>query len=167
MVFGRRKFTSSSTPNDATPAQDITLPGALQVTDPTEIEGKRNNHNAYDDLDDDDEEEDMEQAPKTSSVLASSSSTFSIRTPSSSSSQQSQLMLAENYKFGILERLNDAVALKLTLSTTASRRSPDLIPLMKSFDLMRKKLRQMIVTTKKYHQSMMNLDSDRIQVYID
>ena len=167
MVFGRRKFTSSSTPNDATPTQDITLPGALQVADPTEIEGKRNNHNAYDDLDDD-EEEDMEQAPKTSSVLASSSSTFSIRTPSSSSSsQQSQLMLAENYKFGILERLNDAVALKLTLSTTASRRSPDLIPLMKSFDLMRKKLRQMIVTTKKYHQSMMNLDSDRIQVYID
>ena len=167
MVFGRRKFTSSSTPNDATPAQDITLPGALQVADPTEIEGKRNNHNAYDDLDDD-EEEDMEQAPKTSSVLASSSSTFSIRTPSSSSSsQQSQLMLAENYKFGILERLNDAVALKLTLSTTASRRSPDLIPLMKSFDLMRKKLRQMIATTKKYHQSMMNLDSDRIQVYID
>ena len=67
----------------------------------------------------------------------------------------------------ILERLNDAVALKLTLSTTASRRSPDLIPLMKSFDLMRKKLRQMIVTTKKYHQSMMNLDLDRIQVFID
>ena len=167
MVFGRRKFTSSSTPNDATPTQDITLPGALQVTDPTEIEGKRNNHNAYDDLDDDDDEEDMEQAPKTSPALASSSSTFSIRTPSSSSSQQSQLMLAENYKFGILERLNDAVALKLTLSTTASRRSPDLIPLMKSFDLMRKKLRQMIATTKKYHQSMMNLDSDRIQVFID
>jgi hypothetical protein len=95
----------------------------------------------------------MEQAPK------KSSSTFSTRS-SSSSSQPSQ----PSYKFGILERLNDAVEMKLTNSTTVSHRSPDLIPLMKSFDIMRKKLRQMIATAKKYHQSMINLDSDRIQV---
>ena len=141
MVFGRRKFTSTS--NEVDSAQHLTQ----QVDD-----------------DDDEEEAESEQAPRTSAASMSSSS-FSFRTPSSSSSQPSQIKITENYKFGIMERLNDAVAMKVANSTAASYRSPDLIPLMKSFDNMRKKLRQMIVISKKYHQSMMTLDHDRTQVF--
>ena len=156
MVFGRRKFTSSS-PNEADSVLPSALPDALQtVGDPNEIKGKRNSHNDHNSDDENEDDEDMEQAPKTST--ASSSSTFRTL------SQQSQIVLTENYKFGILERLNTAVARKLTNSATASHRSPDLIPLMKSFDILRKKLRHMIATTKKYHESMINLDSDRVQV---
>ena len=160
MVFGRRKFTSSSSPNEAESVLHSALPDALQtaVGDPNEIKGKRNSHNDHNsDDENEDDEEDMEQAPKTSTA-SSSSSTFRTL------SQQSQIVLTENYKFGILERLNHAVARKLTNSATASHRSPDLIPLMKSFDILRKKLRHMIATTKKYHESMINLDSDRVQV---
>ena len=153
MVFGRRKLTSSSS-NEVDSVQPTSLPDSQLVND----------ENDDDDEDEDEEEVDMEQAPKTSTAPMVSSS-YSFRAPSTSSSQPSPINITENYKFGIMERLNDTVAMKVAKSTTASYRSPDLIPLMKSFDSMRKKLRQMITLSKKYHQSMMTLDGDRIQVF--
>ena len=66
-----------------------------------------------------------------------------------------------DYKFGIADRLLEAVATKCVLMP---KRSPDLVPLSKQFDTMRKRLRQMIGTAKKYHESMITLDKDRMQV---
>jgi hypothetical protein len=88
------------------------------------------------------------------------SSTFRKSTPQQSSTSQQQPS-ASVYKFGIMERINKTVATKVV---NASNRSPDLIPLMKRFDIFRKKLRAMITVAKKYHQSMITLDLDRIQV---
>jgi hypothetical protein len=97
------------------------------------------------------EEDKVEQAPKQKVQIQSS--------PQPISSKQ---QLSDNYKFGILERLNEAVASKMFDS--ASYRSPDLIPLMKGYDTMRKKLRLLISLAKKYHQSMLTLDFDRMEV---
>jgi hypothetical protein len=65
------------------------------------------------------------------------------------------------YKFDIASRLDESVAVKLV---NAPNRSPDLIPLTKSFDAMRKQLRQLISSAKQYHKSMIALDVDRLQV---
>ena len=138
MVFGRRKFTASSNETDTLQQQPIPLSDAQSLDDVGDVE------------------EDTEQAPKPFSRVP-------VSAPLSPSSSQQPLSV-EHYKFGITERLNDAVALKLTDSATLSFRSPDLIPLMKSFDNMRKKLRQMIATVKTYHQSMVTLDHNRLQV---
>jgi hypothetical protein len=131
MVFGRRKPSSST---DTPLSSDAFLPveGADAVCE------NQNNDN-------------VEQAP---------SSSFRLSSQQQSSSLQQQPS-PHLYKFGIMDRLNEAVASK---AVNASNRSPDLIPLMKSFDIFRKKLRHTITVAKKYHQSMMTLDLDRIQV---
>ena len=95
---------------------------------------------------------DMEQAP--SAGLRSS-----LR-PSESSTEQISTLSTE-YKFDIASRLDESVALRLV---DAPNQSPDLIPLTKSFDALRKRLRQMIATAKQYHKSMTTLDMDRLQV---
>jgi hypothetical protein len=95
---------------------------------------------------------DVEQAPlavQHSSSRSTHSSTHQILTPNVA------------YKFDIAGRLDESVAIKLV---SAPNRSPDLIPLTKSFDAMRKRLRQLIATVKRYGKSMSALDMDRLQV---
>lgn len=91
-----------------------------------------------------------EQAPNASNVSM---------TPSDERSQQMNPLT--DYKFGIAERLVETVAAK---SVHMQKRSPDLVPLSKQFDAMRKRLRQMIYTAKRYHESMNILDKDRMRV---
>jgi hypothetical protein len=80
-----------------------------------------------------------------------------------SPSERSQVnnTLLTDYKFGIADRLLETVATK---TPSHMKRSPDLVPLSKQFDTMRKRLRQMIATAKRYHESMAALDKDRMQV---
>lgn len=96
--------------------------------------------------------DDVEQAPSTSQRT-------SFQFALSSKSQLSTPNI--EYKFDIASRLDDSVAIKLV---NAPNRSPDLIPLTKSFDAMRKRLRQLISSAKQYHKSMNVLDMDRLQV---
>jgi hypothetical protein len=80
----------------------------------------------------------------------------------SASSEESLVSPLADYKFGIAERLQETVAVKAASSQV--KRSPDLVPLSKQFDALRRRLRQMIATSKKYHESMLALDKDRMQV---
>lgn len=64
-------------------------------------------------------------------------------------------------KFGIANRLVETVAAK---SVSQVKRSPDLVALSKQFDAMRKRLRQLITTAKKYHKSMAVLDKNKLQM---
>jgi protein required for attachment to host cells len=105
------------------------------------------------DEDVDESQDDLEQAP---APINRSSFRSSI-----SSTQPSSLRSTE-YKFGIADRLNETVL--ATNSVNAPNRSPDLIPLTKKFDAMRKRLRQLIATAKKYHKSLNTLDIDRLEV---
>jgi hypothetical protein len=107
--------------------------------------------------------EEFENAPDDPSgdyVELAPSSSFRKSTPQQSSTSQQHPSLSV-YKFGIMERLSEAVATKVV---HASNQSTDLLPLMKRFDIFRKKIRQMIIVAKTYHQSMITLDLDRIQV---
>lgn len=79
-----------------------------------------------------------------------------------SPSEKSVVSPLDDYKFGVAERLQETVAIKTACSKV--KRSPDLVPLSKQFDSLRKRLRQMIATAKKYHESMLVLDKDRLQV---
>ena len=65
------------------------------------------------------------------------------------------------YIFGISERFEEAIASK---STRTEKRSPDLVPLTKEFETMRKRLRQLIVSAKKYHETAAALDKSRVEV---
>jgi hypothetical protein len=65
------------------------------------------------------------------------------------------------YKFGIAERLDEAVPKK---SMSLQKRSPDLVPLSKDFEEMRKNLRQMIASAKKFQESMITMDKNRLQM---
>lgn len=67
------------------------------------------------------------------------------------------------YKFGIADRLSRAVDATPNVEE-AVKRSPDLVPLSKKFEDMRKRLRQMINKARLYHASMSTLDQDRIEV---
>jgi len=66
------------------------------------------------------------------------------------------------YKFGIADRLNHVV--ERAPEVDSAKRSPDLVPLTKQFEDMRKKLRGMLVTAKRYHGSLQTLDQNRLQV---
>lgn len=65
------------------------------------------------------------------------------------------------YKFGIANRLTESVASKVV---SLQKRSPDLVPLSKEFEGMRKGLRQMISSAKKFQESMIEMDKNRLQV---
>jgi hypothetical protein len=65
------------------------------------------------------------------------------------------------YKFGIADRLNDAVNAR---STSTDKRSPDLVPLSKDFDVIRKQLRQLNISAKQYHDGLCKMNKQRSQV---
>jgi len=68
-----------------------------------------------------------------------------------------------HYKFGIADRLNRAVE-GHPYDSSLAKRSPDLVPLTKQFEDMRKRLRQMIGAAKRYHASLQVVDQERVQV---
>ena len=72
----------------------------------------------------------------------------------------------EEYKFGIADRLQRAVAEHsfAGFGGADTKRSPDLVPLTKQFEETRKRLRQLIATSKRYHASISTLDQDRMKV---
>lgn len=65
------------------------------------------------------------------------------------------------YKFGIADRLEDAVNSR---SASKEKRSPDLVPLSKEFDSFRKRLRQLHLSAKQYHDSLCKMNQQRSQV---
>jgi hypothetical protein len=65
------------------------------------------------------------------------------------------------HKFGIADRLNDGV---IARSTSSEKRSPDLVPLSKEFDVIRKHLRQLNISAQQYHDSLCKMNKQRSQV---
>jgi len=73
------------------------------------------------------------------------------------------------YKFGISDRLSravDDICGPQGSVLDAVKRSPDLVPLSKQFEDMRKRLRQTIGTAKRYQASLTALDQDRTKVRV-
>lgn len=66
------------------------------------------------------------------------------------------------YKFGIAQRLDDATEAQKIWK--GPKRSPDLVELSKKYDAMRKSVRQMIISARKYHATREELDSARVKV---
>jgi hypothetical protein len=67
------------------------------------------------------------------------------------------------HKFGIADRLNDGV---IARSTSSEKRSPDLVPLSKEFDVIRKQLRQLNISAQQYHDSLCKMNKQRSMVRI-
>ena len=104
--------------------------------------------------DDDDDDDDV-----SSREAEADSAQPAEQAPSTGQSSRSH---HSEYKFGIAERLTRAVKEKAL--ENEAKRSPDLVPLSKQFDAMRKRLRAMIQTAKQYKKSMEKVDDDRMQV---
>jgi hypothetical protein len=101
-------------------------------------------------------------AASVSGIDASSDSDDdSIRNNDSVVPEQAPTSTITEYKFGMAERLQLAVASKAGLTV---KRSPDLVPLGKQFDAMRKQMRQLIQTAKTLHSSMEKVNVDRVKV---
>lgn len=65
------------------------------------------------------------------------------------------------YQFGIADRLEVAINSR---SANDEKRSPDLVPLSKEFDAFRKRLRQLNLAAKDYHDALCKMNKQRSQV---
>jgi hypothetical protein len=61
----------------------------------------------------------------------------------------------------IEDRLNEAVA---KVEPNVQNRSPDIVPLAKTYDVLRKKLRLLVSASKKYHEASLAQDKARTEV---
>lgn len=93
----------------------------------------------------------LEQAPPSTTIATTTTTTTAP-----------EKVEEATYKFGIADRLNHVV--ERAPEVDSAKRSPDLVPLTKQFEDMRKKLRGMLATAKRYHSSLQTLDQDRLQV---
>lgn len=106
--------------------------------------------------------EQAEQAPPASSKKSGLSTLKGSFTPKKKTPPPIVEVDAVDYKFGIAERLESAVATKK--SNDHGKRSPDLVPLSKEYESMRKNLRSLISAAKNYQESMNVVDQERMKV---